>query len=228
MSSLKQEKQERTGKKQERTNNEQGITDQNKKINEFITLYEAKRQVFALIQQGWTYRRISPVTFQIHDLGTKRFSVSEIHKIKNDFLGSHNENVNKSNNSKGSKAEIFRLIKNGTKLEDIVISMSLEPNVVKEAYNEYMDLKNLSPRIFDDIMEILNEKGIVVKNPASLIPIIGKLADSHMFLYTLEYPCCVCKKPVSLSPYRDNKDWVGDLASGLHYLSQNNCHPECL
>src|SRR3989442_4315153 len=121
MMSLKQEKQARTRKKHEKTSEKQERAFENKKSKTPIQLYEAKRQVFSLIQQGRNYREISQVSFLIEGLGMKRFSISEISKIKNEFLVTSHNDENNSENSKEEKSEIFKLIKIGTDLGDIVI-----------------------------------------------------------------------------------------------------------
>ena len=227
MMSLKQEKQARTRKKHEKTSKKQEPAFENKKSKTPIQLYEAKRQVFSLIQQGRNYREISQVSFLIEGLGLKRFSISEISKIKNEFLGVSHNDENNSENSKEDKSEIFKLIKIGTNLEDIVISTGQDPEFVKNAYNEYIELQNLSKSLSDEILELLEKKGITVHNPDSLKQVIAKMADSHIFLYRLEYLCSCCKKPVPLSPYRDNRDWAEDLVDAIIYLSKTHGHPEC-
>ena len=132
-----------------------------------------------------------------------------------------------SENSKEDKSKIFQLIKIGTNLEDIVISTGQDPEFVKNAYNEYIELQNLSKSLSDEILELLEKKGITVNNPDSLKQVIAKMADSHIFLYRMEYLCSCCKKPVPLSPYRDNRDWAEDLVDAIIYLSKTHGHPEC-
>ena len=225
--SLKQEKQARTRKKHEKTSKKQELAFENKKSKTPIQLYEAKRQVFSLIQQGRNYREISQVSFLIEGLGLKRFSISEISKIKNEFLGGSRNDENNSENSKEDKSEIFKLFKIGTNPEDIVILTGQDPESVKNAYDEYMELKNLSTSLSDEILELLEKKGITVHNPDSLKKVIAKMADSHIFLHRLEYLCSCCKKPVPLSPYRDNRDWAEDLVDAIIYLSKTHGHAEC-
>ena len=225
MALVEQEKQGRTRKKHERTDNKQEISIQNKK-NNTVTLYEAKRQIFSSIQQGWNYRKISQVSFQIEGLGTKRFSISEIAKIKNEFLGG-SRNETSLENSKEGKSEIFRLIKNGTKLEDIVISTRKDPKFVKETFDEYMDLKNLSPSLDEELMQVLNKNGIKVNDTKTLIPFITKTVEAYKILNILSYECGVCKKPISLSPFGDNNNWAEDLGLAIRYLSTTRAHQEC-
>lgn len=226
MSSEKQEKQARTRKKHERTDNKQEILDENKKNNP-VTLYEAKKQIFSLIQQGWNYRKISQVSFLIEGLGMKRFSISEISKIKSEFLGGNRNETSNSENSREGKSEIFRLIKNETNLEDIVILTGKDPKFVKETFEEYMNLKNLSPSLVEEIMKILNQRGIRINDTKMLIPFITKTIEAYKFLNILQYQCCICKKPMSLSPYGDNKGSVQDIADAIGYLSKTHGHPEC-
>ena len=226
MSSIKQEKQARTRKEHERTDNKQEIVDENKKNNP-VTLYEAKKQIFSLIQQGWNYRKISQVSFLIERLGMKRFSISEISKIKNEFVGGSHNVASSLENPKKDKSEIFRLIKNGTKLDDIVILTDKEPKFIKETFDEYMNLKNLSPSLVDELIEELNKKGISINDPNMLIPFISKMVDSYKFLNNLTYSCGVCKKPIPLSPFRDNNNWAEDLAHAIRYLSENRAHFHC-
>lgn len=225
MASVEQEKQGRTRKKHERTDNKQEISTENKK-NNTITLYEAKRQIFSSIQQGWNYRKISQVLFQIEGLGTKRFSISEIAKIKNEFVGG-NRNETSLENSKDGKTEIFQLIKNGTKLEDIVISTRKDPKLVKETFDEYMNLKNLSPSLDEELMQVLNKNGIKLNDTKMLIPFITKTVEAYKILDILSYECGVCKKPISLSPFRDNNNWAEDLGLAIRYLSKTRAHQEC-
>ena len=225
MALVEQEKQGRTSKKHERTDNKQEISIQNKK-NNTVTLYEAKRQIFSSIQQGWNYRKISQVSFQIEGLGTKRFSISEIAKIKNEFLGG-SRNEPSLDNSKEDKSEIFRLIKNGTKLEDIVISTRKDPKFVKETFDEYMDLKNLSPSLDEELMQVLYKNGIKVNDTKTLIPFITKTVEAYKILNILSYECGVCKKPISLSPFGDNNNWAEDLGLAIRYLSTTRAHQEC-
>lgn len=225
MLSLEQEKQARTRKKQERTSKKQERVQKNTS-NKPVTLYDAKRQVFDLIQQENNYRKISQVSFLIEGLGLKRFSISEIAKIKNELLGG-SRNETKSGSSKEGKSEIFRLIKKGTTLEDIVILTNNDPEFVQKTYGEYMNLTNQSTLSEDDILDILNRKGIKTSSE-SLKPVVERLADAYRFLHALEFQCYYCKKPVSLSPYGNNKDWAQDMADAIHFLSQNNIHYECL
>jgi len=225
--SLKQEKQARTRKKHEKTSKKQEPAFENKNKTP-ISLYEAKRQVFSLTQQGWNYREISQVSFLIEGLGVKRFSISEIYKIKNEFLGgSRDESTNSSTNPNEDKSEIFRLIKNGTKLEDIVISTGHDPEFVKETFDQYMRLKNLSPSLIDEIIDLLRKKRIECR-PESLKQTIQKMVEGYQILDILVYRCAKCKKLVSLSPFRDNKDWVQDLGDAMDFLSLDHFHPECL
>ena len=226
MSSIKQEKQARTRKKHEKTDSKQEIQDENKKNNP-VTLYEAKKQIFSLIQQGSNYRKISQVSFLIEGLGMKRFSISEISKIKNEFLGGNRNETSNSENSKKGKSEIFRLIKKGTKLDDIVILTDKDPKFIKETFDEYMNLKNLSPSLADELIEELNKKGMAINDPKMLIPFITKMADSYKFLNNLAYNCGVCKKPIFLSPFRDNNNWAEDFAVAIGYLSENRAHYHC-
>lgn len=225
MLSSEQEKQARTRKKQERTSKKQEQMQENTN-NKPVTLYDVKRHIFDLIQQGNNYRKISQISFLIEGLGLKRFSISEIAKIKNELLGG-SRNETKSRSSKEGKSEIFRLIKKGTKLEDIVILTNHDPEFVQKTHDEYVELTNRSTLSEDDILDILNRKGIKTSS-GSLKPVIERLADAYRFLHALEYSCSYCKKPVSLSPYRDNKDWIEDLVAAIHFLSQNNVHRECL
>jgi len=225
-SSIKQEKQARTRKKHEITDNKQEIPYENKKNNP-VTLYEAKKQIFSLIQQGLNYRKISQVSFLIEGLGMKRFSISEISKIKSEFVGGNRNETSNSENSKEDKSEIFRLIKNGIKLEDIVISTRKEPKFVEETFEEYMNLKKLSPSLVEEIMKILNQRGIKINDTEMLLPFITKMVDAYKLLNILQYQCCVCKKPMSLSPSGNNKGYVQDLADAIGYLSKTHGHPEC-
>jgi len=226
MSDIKQEKQARTRKKHERTDDKQEIPGENKKNNP-VTLNEAKKQIFSLIQQGWNYRKISQISFLIEGLGMKRFSISEISKIKSEFLGGNRNEVNNSENLKEDKSQIFRLIKNGIKLEDIVIFTRKEPKIVKETFEEYMNLKNLSSSLVEEIMKILNKRGIKITDTEMLIPFITKMVDAYKLLNILHYQCCVCKKPMSLSPSGDNEGYIQDLADAIGYLSKTHGHPEC-
>ena len=227
MASIEQEEQERTRKEHARTGEEQKITNENKKNNNPITLYEAKRRVFSLLQQGWKYREISQVLFQIEGLGMKRFSLSEIAKIKNEFVGGSRSETSSLENPKKDKSEIFRLIKKGTKLDDIVILTDKDPKLIKETFDEYMNLKNLSPSLADELIEELNKKGIIINDHKMLIPFITKMAVSYKFLNNLTYNCGVCKKPIPLSPFRDNNNWAEDFAEAIRYLSKNRAHYHC-
>lgn len=226
MSYIKQEEHARTRKKHERTKDKQEIEIENKE-NNFVTLYEAKKQIFSLIQQGWNYRKISQASFQIENLGMKRFSISEISKIKNEFVGGNHNVTSSSENSKEGKSEIFRLIKNGIKLEDIVILTRKEPKFVKETFDEFMNLKNLSPSLADELIEMLNKKGVRLTDTKMLMSFITKTVEAYKFLDILHYQCCVCKGPMALSPFRDNAGCVQDLADAIGYLSKTHGHPEC-
>jgi hypothetical protein len=157
----------------------------------------------------------------------KRFSLSEIAKIKNEFVGGSRNETSSLENPKKDKSEIFRLIKKGTKLDDIVILTDKDPKFIKETFDEYMNLKNLSPSLTDELMEELNKKGIILNDPKMLIPFITKMADSYKFLNNLTYNCGVCKKPIPLSPFRDNNNWAEDFAEAVRYLSKNRAHYDC-
>ena len=223
--SQKQEKQGKTRKKQAKTRSEQEYIQQNKSIGKPITLEEAKREVFNLIQQGVNYREITKSLFNIQGLGKKRFSISEISKIKSELQDGSRDTT--SNNSKPHKSEIFRLIKKGTSLEDIVITLGLEPNIVKETYNEYEDLVNSSKLPAHYVYETLESKGIELNDLESFRKKIGRLAESYSIFNLLHFRCAVCKKPISLSPYGNSKDWLNNLLHAITFLSENYVHNEC-
>ncbi|MDE2588900.1 MAG: hypothetical protein KGL95_04465 [Patescibacteria group bacterium] len=110
---LEQEKQARTRKKQEKTSVKQEQTQENKNEKKPLTIHEAKKAVFDLVQHGMNYREIAKHSFMIEGLGLKRYSISEINKIKNEFLGNRNDPSN-SDHSKTDKPKIFRLLEKGT------------------------------------------------------------------------------------------------------------------
>lgn len=118
--------------------------------------------------------------------------------------------------------------KRAPKPEVIVIVTGRDPKFVMETVDEYMKLKNSSVFLSEELVEILANKGFNLKDPAYLKKAIARLADGYRFLDQLQYLCAYCKKPVHLSPHRDNKDWAEDLNAVIDYLSKNNVHPECL
>lgn len=223
---LEQEKQGKTRKKQIKTEKKQEQVQENKSREKPLTFYDAKREVFDLIQLGKNYRDISQISFQIDDIGLKRFSISEISKIKNEFLGNNSNKSIGSGNLKKDKSEIFKLIKNGMSLEDIVISTRSDPDFVKESYDEYVSLKNALSTTVDNIIRLLAKKGIPCNDPNLLYQILEKIIDGFKFLDILCYKCSICKKPVFLAPHK-NKDWREDFFDALDYLSLNHGHREC-
>ncbi len=195
------------------------------------SLSDAENKVVQLLNQGSTYREITKSQFKIGDR-IKRFNpsqISAISKAANTIAQSNNADVIPSDNPNQT---IFKLLKKGKSLTDIVIQTGIEPEIIKTAFEQYLEFENyvLCPKgIFDEMRsQVLDEfrENVDPKYPESKIGFKEIWEDLHYYYQEFEYdlkrprfifPCLRCGK--STDPDEE------DAAAARAYLSKNHiCH----
>lgn len=211
-------------KKQEKTRTNQDKPDEFKR-NKELSLIEAKKDVFSLIQKGYNYRDITQEGYLIDGVRSKRFSIAEISRIKKEFENlSDSENVSDKINL--DKSAIFKYLDKNYKLTEIVLKTNFDPIFVKTVYSEWLELNKYSTTLVDEIYHLFESFNHNISNEKKLLANLKYVLECHLVLKSLYYICTICKKPVYLAP-RKSTDWKWDLTNAMKYLSQNNYHHEC-
>ena len=108
----------------------------------YETIEQAEFEVHNLINKKTNYRDITQIEFII-DGNTKKFSISQISKIKQKLSGESNFKVDEIKNESEQKANLFKLFKNEMTVVDVVIKTKMDSKLVYETYQEYIKLSNM-------------------------------------------------------------------------------------
>lgn len=218
--SQKQAKQEKQRDNQKKSTRKHVIFKSNKELS----LSDAKKDVFSLIQKGYNYRDIAQQHYLIDGTRSKRFSIAEISRIKKEFISQSDQT--KSPNTNLDKSTIFKYLDQNVSLTDIVLKTNLDPLFIKSVYFEWLQLNKYSTTLIDDIYKIFQSFHHDVNNRKKLFDELRYALECYSVLKSLHYTCKICKKSVFLAP-RKSTDWSWDLHDAMGYLSQNNHHHEC-
>jgi len=224
---LKQEKQEKQAQLQEK----QDLAIKETSKNSEIILSEAEEKINKLIQSGMRYNEITKVGFNIIGRGFHRFPISEISKIKKRF-NSQTENVHTADNNKNdSIAYVFQLMEKGLEAVDIVIKYKMDPDFVQSCFRKRWELEGYSKDFVESVFQTFAESGFKCTLEDDLFRIMSEALESHSFLDSLKYRCCICGDFVHLSIFRNRDcpdDCMEDWRDAIGYLSQNNGHHYCV
>ena len=115
----------------------------------FDTIEQTENEVYCLITEGTNYRDICQIEFMINDT-KKKFSLSQISKIKQKFSNENNSSSSETKNKAEQKAELFELFKNKMSVIDVIIKTKLDSKLVDETFQEYSKLNGDSviPEIY--------------------------------------------------------------------------------
>src|SRR3989442_2539065 len=190
-----------------------------KKKQKNVTLDEAKKDIFRRVQRGESYREIVKTRYTIDDR-TKRFSISEISKIKQEFTGQASNSKNKD----PDMAFLFKEFDKEESLTDIVIKTQLGPDLVKQAHDKYLEFrdKRMIRGWFEDK---IYEFGSRIKGEE--VPDLGEIHDylqeavDHYLKPRLTFPCCICKELIEL----DIKAWN---AARQYLVMKRWGHSDCV
>lgn len=191
-----------------------------------ITIEKAREIVYELIKQSRGFRDIAQIYFEIIGRDEpKRFSISEISKIKN----SHEvkQSQKKFNVLDKQKAKIFEMLAENTDPRKIVVITKLTPSFVQKTTKEYLEMANYHPETIKALVNIAKEFNYNIQNTIQLKDLFWKALDYYAIYASMLYYCCRCGKPVYLTPDK-NETWEEDIFDGLNYLSKNHWHPGCV
>jgi hypothetical protein len=142
-----------------------------KKEQENITLDEAKKDTLRRIQRGESYREIVKTKYKIDGV-FKRFSISELTKIKQQSAGQTIDSKDKDPNA----ALVFELFAKGKSQYDVVVKTKLSPDYVSEKYEQFSHMKYAACQ--DMFLRTMLEMAGWIKD--------GKISDMPEAQYYLE------------------------------------------
>lgn len=222
---IEQEKQEKLRQKHNKSRRSQ--EEQSESKNSIpISLKQAEYEVFSLIQKGHNYRDITQQMFNISEIGNKRFSISQISKIKTKFTEIPDSPENPQTNSTNMKVEIFKLLRQGRNLQDIVMSTNSEPREVKSAFYEYLDLNGISGNTINIVLKRIKSHNRKFQNDSELAKILDEAFIAQYYVDDLFYYCSKCNKPVYIGPGKST-DWKEDTVDAMNKLRKDHWHHEC-
>jgi hypothetical protein len=108
----------------------------------YSTLEQAETEVFRLIESKTNYRDICQIEFMINGI-KKKFSLSQISKIKQKLSPKNNSNSLETKTDSEQKAELFELFKNKESIVDVIIKTKLDSKLVDETYQEFTKLSSI-------------------------------------------------------------------------------------
>ena len=108
----------------------------------YPTLETAETEVFRLIESKTNYRDICQIEFIINGI-KKKFSLSQISKIKQKLSPKDNSNPSETKTESEQKAMLFELFQNKMTVIDVVIKTKLDSKLVNDAFLEYVKLSNV-------------------------------------------------------------------------------------
>lgn len=113
---------------------------------EFETSEQAELEVLKQVNNGTNYREISQIVFTIGE-NKKKFSISQISKIKQKFSNEDSPIMLESKLDPKTKAKLFEFFKNKINVVDVVIKTKLDSKLINEAFQEFTKLSDM--RIVD-------------------------------------------------------------------------------
>ncbi len=105
----------------------------------YSTLEQAETEVFQLIESKTNYRDICQIEFIINGI-KKKFSLSQISKIKQKLSPKDNSNSDETKSESEQKAGLFELFQNEMTVIDVIIKTKLDSKLVNETFQEYSKL----------------------------------------------------------------------------------------
>lgn len=117
------------------------MSNKSKKLK-FETIEQAELEVLKQVNNGTNYRDISQTVFLIGK-NEKRFSISQISKIKQKFSNEDNPKGSESKLDPKTKAKLFKLFKNKMSVVEVVIKTKLDSNLIYEAFKEFTKLSGM-------------------------------------------------------------------------------------
>lgn len=170
-----------------------------KKNPKDMTLDEARNEIFRRIQRGESYREIVKTEYRI-DGRIKRFNISEVSKIKQEFTGQASGSKNKD----PDMAFLFEEFDKEESLADIVKKTQLSPNFVKQAHDKYIEFRDkrvIPGWIVDELYEFASKiKGEEVTDLEEVLDHLQEAVIRYMKPKFI-FPCAKCKKPIELDSY---------------------------
>mgnify|MGYP003980534781 FL=1 len=181
----------------------------------YPTLETAETEVFRLIESKTNYRDICQIEFIINGI-KKKFSLSQISKIKQKLSGKDNSNLSETKSESEQKAELFELFQNKMTVIDVVIKTKLDSKLVNDSFLEYSKLHGdsiVSTKVLDRVEELLNEfdeefdyVNYECNTPERIIRALKEYATKFReTLHQFQYPCNVCRELIPLSENSWNK-----------------------
>ena len=115
----------------------------------YSTLEQAETEVFRLIESKTNYRDICQIEFMINGI-KKKFSLSQISKIKQKLSPKDNSNPSETKTESEQKAMLFELFQNKMTVIDVVIKTKLDSKLVNETFQEFTKLNDdhIIPEIY--------------------------------------------------------------------------------
>ena len=181
----------------------------------YSTLEQAETEVFRLIESKTNYRDICQIEFIINGI-KKKFSLSQISKIKQKLSGKDNSNLSETKSESEQKAELFELFQNKMTVIDVVIKTKLDSKLVNDSFLEYSKLHGdsiVSTKVLDRVEELLYEfdeefdyVNYECNTPERIIRALKEYATKFReTLHQFQYPCNVCRELIPLSENSWNK-----------------------
>ena len=181
----------------------------------YPTLETAETEVFRLIESKTNYRDICQIEFIINGI-KKKFSLSQISKIKQKLSGKDNSNLSETKSESEQKAELFELFQNKMTVIDVVIKTKLDSKLVNDSFLEYSKLHGdsiVSTKVLDRVEELLYEfdeefdyVNYECNTPERIIRALKEYATKFReSLQKFQYPCNVCRELIPLSENSWNK-----------------------
>jgi hypothetical protein len=175
----------------------------------YSTLEQAETEVFRLIESKTNYRDICQIEFIVNGI-KKKFSLSQISKIKQKLSPKDNFNSLETKSDSEQKAELFELFKNKESVVDVIIKTKLDSKLVNDSFQEYVKLSGdivVSEKSLDDVLEILyecdGEFDYVNYNFETPFGILRACKDYlekfRESLHQFQYPCNVCRKLITMN-----------------------------
>ena len=197
----------------------------------YSTLEQAETEVFRLIESKTNYRDICQIEFMINGI-KKKFSLSQISKIKQKLSGKDNSNLSETKSESEQKAELFELFQNKMTVIDVVIKTKLDSKLVNDSFLEYSKLHGdsiVSTKVLDRVEELLYEfdeefdyVNYECNTPERIIRALKEYATKFReTLHQFQYPCNVCKKLITM----DESEWKG--TARLAIIQSGWSHDEC-
>ncbi|RZD41817.1 MAG: hypothetical protein CXT78_10415 [Thaumarchaeota archaeon] len=197
----------------------------------YSTLEEAEQEVFRLVESGTNYRDIAKIEFIIN--GTKKkFSISQITKIKKKLSPETNPKSDETKNESEQKAELFKLFQNKDSVVDVIINTKLDSKLVNDSFQEFAKLTSISiipTKIIGTIKKTLYnlDKEFHALNDRTetdeqLVRRVNDYAEELIeSLQQFQYPCSICRESITM----DESEWIKTARPAI--IQSGWKHGEC-